>query len=195
MQNSKLVKIILFFILVFFLSTNIVFSKYRAYVKNLVPGKGITKETANKIRDIITLTIFEKYSDRYRIVSDDDVGIMYKQAEQLLLTGCDAEQCMIEIGYSIDTDEIIYGTVTSKMGKINLTMNNLKRNRETDKFSKKAFIKVDFYKSQLEWYAAETAKKLINPGYRIDKSKAPTEMKIELEYKSRKCLWYLFSLK
>ncbi len=180
MRQPKLVKIVLCFILVFLLS-NMAFSKSRAYVKDLVPEKGITKETANKIRDIITLTIFEKYGDRYRIVSDDDVKIMFKQAETLMQTGCDAERCIIEIGYSIDADEIIYGTVTSKMGKIYLTMNNLKRDREIDEFSKKAFVKVDFYKSQLDWYASEVAKKLINPKYRVDPSKAPTEMKIELD--------------
>ena len=180
MRQPQLVKIVLGFIFVFFLS-NMAFSKSRVYVKDLVPGKGITKEAANKIRDIITLTIFEKYGDRYRIVSDDDVKIMFKQAETLMQTGCDAERCIIEIGYSIDADEIIYGTVTSKMGKIYLTMNNLKRDRETDEFSKKAFVKNNFYKSQLDWYASEVAKKLINPKYRIDPSKAPTEMKIELD--------------
>ena len=172
--------IIIFVILLLIITVAYPQTKYRAYVKNIDRGEGISKDTAEKIRDIITLIFFGQYGEKYKVINDDDVKIMFKQAETLLATGCDAQSCIVQIGFSIDADEIIYGTVKKKMGKIYLTMNNLKRNRKSDEFSKKSFVKIDFYKSQLDWYAGEVGKKLINPKYKIDKSKAPTKMKIEL---------------
>ncbi|GEM_PF-1008630 len=168
-------------IILFFISQIYAQTQNRIFIKDIVPSEGVSKDVVKKIRDIITVTVFEKYGNKYKVLNDDDIKIMFEKAETLLATGCDAEQCMIQIGFSIDADEIIYGTVTVRMGKLHIVMNNLKRDRDKEEFFKKSIVDVEFYKSQLGWYAKEIAKKLIEPKYFIDSSKAPTEMKIELE--------------
>ncbi len=162
-----------------FISINLSAEKLRVYVKDLSIQKGVSKSIASRIKDNIVLSIFKNFGDKYRIVSDEDINIMYQQASHLMAIGCDAEKCVIQIAYSIDADEIIYGSVSSRLGKIHLKLFNLKRNRKTDTFYKKSVVILSFYPSQVDWFAQEAGKKLIKPSYRIIPSKAPSEINLE----------------
>ena len=152
----------------------------RLFIKTFETKKGISKETAEKFRDKLVLYFFQEEGERYRVLSEDDIKIMYQQAEELLKIGCNAEECLMQIAYTIDADIIIYGKMEKSEGKINVLAQSLVRNRETDELVKKSIVNKSFYESQMNWYAREIVKKLINSDYFVDENKAPLEIKIEI---------------
>jgi gamma-glutamylcyclotransferase (GGCT)/AIG2-like uncharacterized protein YtfP len=153
----------------------------RLFIKTFEIKSGITQEFAEKFRDKLTLYFFEEGKGKYRVLSESDIKILYKQAEELLSMGCNAEECLMQIAYAIDADIIVYGSLEKTEGKIHAFCQALKRDRTTDELEKSSIVDVSFYESQIDWYAKEIVKKLINPNYFIDESKAPLVIKIELQ--------------
>ena len=85
-------------------------NKLKLFINNLEAGEGISEVIANKTRDYFSLTIFENFNKVYQVVTDDDIKIMYKKAEDLQAAGCDDQACVLQIADAINADEIIYGT-------------------------------------------------------------------------------------
>ncbi|MEK6647189.1 MAG: formylglycine-generating enzyme family protein [Candidatus Firestonebacteria bacterium] len=155
----------------------------RLFIKTFEVKEGIPATLSEYFRDKLVLYFFQEAGEKYRVLSEADINIMYKQAKDLLTVGCDAESCLIQIAYAIDADLIVYGRIEKKEGKIHTFAQTIIRDRKTNELEKGSVVEVSFYQSQLEWFAKEIVKKLINPKYLIDTSKAPTEVKIELEMK------------
>jgi len=167
-------------LLIMILPSALLSQNKRLFIKSFERKRGVSREFAEKFRDKLMLYYFEEGRGAYRVLGENDIKIMYEQAEELLKMGCDAEECLLQIAYTIDADVIIYGKIEKDGGKINVLSQSLIRDRESDELIKHSIVNVSFYESQVDWYAKEMVKKLINPTYFIDKSKAPLEIKIEV---------------
>lgn len=165
--------LIISFMFIFSIVTIAEAKKLKLYINDIKPESGISKVLASKTKDYFSLAIFENFNKEYQVVTDDDIKIMYKKAADLQASGRDDQTCMLQIADAINADEIIYGTMRREGGKVRLTAQNLQRNRETLEIGKKSIVNIIFYESQLEWFSKEITKKLINPTYNIDSSKAP----------------------
>ena len=150
--------------------------KKKLFVNNLTVKQGVPKSLAEKARDYITLSVFESYGRYYQIVTDEDIKVMYQKAELMMATGCDAENCVLQVADAINADEIIYGNITKEKNKLRFSVQNLERDSNTLSVSKKSLVNMAFFESKLEWYCNEIAKKLVNPKYNIDTRKAVSKI-------------------
>ncbi len=147
-------------------------TKKKLFVNNITPESGVSKKLAVKIRDQLTLSIFENFSDRYQIVTDEDISVMYEKASKMMATGSESESAVKQVANAINADEIIYGRISMDGGKLRFSVQNLERKSSDNSVRKKSFVNLSFFEGALEWYCREIAKKLVNPGYRIDTSRA-----------------------
>lgn len=59
----------------------------KIYIRNIETKNNVSSDIAETARDFIKLSIFEKYGDQYSIISEEDIKIMFKQAELLQTQG------------------------------------------------------------------------------------------------------------
>jgi tetratricopeptide (TPR) repeat protein len=147
---------------------------------------GIKSEVAKKplldrIRNGITLSVLDNYGSTYQVLDDEAVRVMYAQAEKILSSGCDDTSCITQIADGINADEIIFGEVYYDGVKIKLVIKSLER--KNMELQTKSMVSVSFTEKQTDWFAAETAKKLVEPKYKIDVAKAPVEFDSRIEIK------------
>ena len=137
-----------------------------------IQADGVSQKLSNRIREGVYLSILNTYGSRYHIVDDEAIKVMYSQAEKILASGCSDESCIIQIAEGINADEIIYGSATRINNKIQLVMKNLYR-RDVN-LGTKSMVRISFLESQLDHYAEEIGKKLVNPKYRINRNAPAT---------------------
>lgn len=154
--------------------------KKSLYVHSIIAHTGVYERVSQKVRDYLVLSLLEGYSNKYQLVTDDDIKVMFKQAALLMTVKCDAESCAMKIADAIDADEIIYGSVSRENNKLVIKLTNLERDSKTLTQKKKSFVMVALLESQLEWFCRECAKKLMNNSYSIDLSRAPGDVSTEL---------------
>lgn len=176
----KQIIIVIFLIFPFYLFSQTNTSE-RLFIKTFDAKKGITKEFAEKLRDKLTLYFFQEQGNKYRILNDSDVKVMFQQAEKLLTTSCNAEECLLQIAYILDTDILIHGSIENNNGKIHIFCQSLKRNRKSNTLDKISIVDTIFNNSQIDWYAKEIVKKLVNPQYIINEEMASPETKFEFQ--------------
>jgi hypothetical protein len=131
--------------------------------------EGLPKAMADRVREDLKLTIFEKYGDKYQILDDEAIKVMYKQASEILASGCTDESCMMQIADGINADELIFGSIRKKGSKLQLFLTNLERNQKTLALKPKSMVKLTFFESQFDHFVPEAGKKLMNKRYRINK--------------------------
>jgi len=154
--------------------------KKKMYISS-IKSDDVKKPLLDRIRNGITLSILDNYGSVYQILDDEAVKVMYSQAEKIIASGCDDTSCITQIADGINADEIIYGEVSFTGGKVKLVMKSLvRKNIELDT---KSMVNVSFREGQTDWFAAETAKKLVDPKYKIDQSKAPREFNSKIDIK------------
>ena len=145
-----------------------------------ITAQGAGQDIANRIRERITLAIFEKYGTEYYVVNDDDIKASYQQAEKMMVQGS-GDAMLAQIAGAIDADEIIHGTLSRDNGRLRLSVKNLLRNRTSSTLSTKSMVLVNFFETQADWYAAEAAYKLMNPRYTINEKNIPVfDSKVKL---------------
>ena len=105
-------------------------AKKKLYISE-IKADGIPEALARSMREQIRLAIFEKYGMQYYVVSDEDITLMYKKAQELMVQNCNAESCMTQIADAIDADEIIYGTLRRNGNQLQLVANNLQRDKKS----------------------------------------------------------------
>lgn len=137
-----------------------------------IKADGVSQKLSNRIREGVYLSILNTYGSRYHIVDDEAIKVMYSQAEKILASGCSDESCITQIAEGINADEIIYGSATRVNNKIQLVMKNLYR-RDVN-LGTKSMVRISFLESQLDHYAEEIGKKLVNPKYRINRNAPAT---------------------
>jgi len=143
-------------------------NKKKLFIYRITPESGISRSLSKKTRDYMILSILERYKNIYQLVTDDDIRIMYRKAEEIQASGCDDQACVMQIADAIDADEIIYGAMSREGGKLRISIQNLQRDRKTLGISKKSMVNISFFESQLRWYCSEIVKKLIFPDYEVD---------------------------
>ncbi|MDY6934438.1 MAG: hypothetical protein SVZ03_09485 [Spirochaetota bacterium] len=175
---------IIFFMMILMSSSEAEQNKKRKklFVNNITPKKGVEKTLTDKVRDHITLSVFENYGRYYHIVTDEDIKVMYQKAELMMATGSDSENAVVQVANAINADEIIYGNIIKEGDrKLRITVQNLLRDSSTQTVSKKSFVNMSFFESKLEWYCREIAKKLINPKHKIDPRRAVSKITAKFE--------------
>ncbi len=144
----------------------------RIYITSFERKNGLSEDISEKIRNQIKITMLEKSGDFYRIISDEDIKVMFKKAESLQAAGCADEGCNLDIAQAIKADEIIYGSISRESGKIKLNVYNLEIS--TGKKGKgagvKSMVSEILDESSLEWMSRQIALKLINPKYTINRA-------------------------
>jgi hypothetical protein len=141
-------------------------TKQKKLYISTITVEGLPVSAIKAIRNTIEITIFENFKD-YRIITDDDIKIMYKKAEALMASGCNAESCQQQIADAIDADEIIYGEVIKKGNEISFKGKRLSRDKSSLQIVPTSIVQQTFPEQFLEYYIVEIAKKLINPQYTI----------------------------
>jgi hypothetical protein len=137
-----------------------------------IQASGVPEPLAKKARERIEFALYENFGREYRVLTDEDVKVMFKKAQAIMATGCTAESCQTEIADAVDADEIIYGELTRDGGLLRLTARTLLRDRKTLAITKKSMVVLAFTDKELDHYASEAAKKLINPAYAVRKPPA-----------------------
>ncbi len=143
----------------------------KLYISSM-QASGVPEPMAKKARERIEFALYENFGREYRVLTDEDVKVMFKKAQAIMATGCTAESCQTEIADAVDADEIIYGGLTRDGGLLRLTARTLLRDRKTLAITKKSMVVLAFTDSELDHYASEAAKKLINPAYAVRKPPA-----------------------
>ena len=140
-------------------------AKKKVYISGITV-EGAPVSMAREIRNIIEVTLYE-YSSEYRVITDDDIKVMYKKAEQLMAGGCTAESCQQQIADAIYADEILYGELEIKGDTGIFQGKNLQRDRKSLQIDVKSVVQYQFAMAQKEYYLKEIAKKLIDSKYTI----------------------------
>lgn len=156
---------------------------YISYIK----AKGVNNDLAERARERIEMSIYENFGKEYRVLTDEDIKVMFKKATELMVTSCDAQTCQSELADAIDADEIIYGEITNEGVALKLSARTLLRDRKSLSIVKKSMVILNFSEKEMDHYCSETAKKLINPNYEVKKPKVDefnewvpiTEVKID----------------
>ncbi len=146
-------------------------SKKKKLYISTIKANGVKTKLASRVKEGIRLGIFEGFGAKYQVIDDEAVKVMFKQAEAIMASGCDDTSCITQIADGINADEIVYGEVSRDGAKIAVSVTSLERKGTS--LGTKSIVSVSFLESQVDWVSSETAKKLMNPGYRIDMSKAP----------------------
>lgn len=176
----------LLLIISIFISVNIAFAQKenntvkirKLYIASIKP-QNVPISLADRVRNGIMLSIFEGYSDKYQVLDDEAIRVMYAQAAAIMSSGCDDESCVTQIADGINADEIVYGDVLRDGIKFVINIKCLERKGTT--IGTKSIIKISFYESQLDFAASEAAKKIVNPNYKIVMSETPVlDEKIKL---------------
>ena len=135
-------------------------AKKKIYISGITV-EGAPASIAREIRNIIEVALYE-YGNEYRVITDDDIKVMYKKAEQLMAGGCTAESCQQQIADAIDADEILYGELVVKGDTGIFKGKNLLRDRKSLQIDVKSVVQYQFAMAQKEYYLKEIAKKLID---------------------------------
>jgi formylglycine-generating enzyme required for sulfatase activity len=157
----------------------------KLFIKTLT-GEGVNKQLLERIRGKILSTIMDLSGDEYNILDDDTVIAMYDQAKKIMASGCNDESCISQIAEGINADVIIHGEVSVEGSNITISIKRVDRNKKTLELGITSRVSETFKESQTEWFAEEAAKQLMNPKYKIDKSKAPSEYNANVDIKSIK---------
>lgn len=128
----------------------------------------VKDKIAMRVKEGIRLSIFNGFGDKCQVLDDNAIKIMYKQAEQIMASGCTDQSCITQIAEGINADEIIYGEVSSEGGNISINITNMER--QGTSLRPKKIVQISFLESQIDWYSAEIGKQLMEPGYIIKKA-------------------------
>ena len=138
----------------------------KLYISSIT-ADGVSATLAKKARERLEFALYEHFGKEYRVLTDEDVKVMFKKAEEIMGTGCSAESCQQQMADAVDADEIIYGELTGDGTGLSLAARTLLRDRTTLTVTKKSMVIVSFAERDLEHYCAEAAMKLVNPAYAV----------------------------
>jgi hypothetical protein len=147
--------------------------KKKIYISALKPSQNLTRQEADRARDFITLSIFEKFGASYTVITDEDIKVMFQQAALLQSSGCVNDNCSIDLAQLIYADEIVYGSLSKEGERLVLNVKNIEIRKKPAASGTKSMVRLAFSRQQSEWYCREAGMKLINPAYRIDTAKVP----------------------
>ena len=146
-----------------------------------ISADGVSAALAKKARERLEFALYESFGKEYRVLTDEDVKVMFKKAGEIMATGCSAESCQQQMADAVDADEIIYGELSSEGAALKLSARTLLRDRKTLSVTKKSMVMLGFAEKDLDHYCGEAARKLVNPAYAVQKPpKAAFEEKISL---------------
>lgn len=136
--------------------------------------KNVSRDLAESIRKDIRLYISSIPASKIRLLWDEDWQVVINNVVELQAFDPErAEKRMEEIAGSKDIDEFIYGTVSREGAKIRVDATNLAFDRRKNGLTPKSIVKEVFYESNLDHFAGEIAKKLIDPSYSINRAAIP----------------------
>jgi len=132
-----------------------------------IKNKGISKSLQKEFTNILEVSLITNYGRKYKIKSIDDMknemnNLAFRQA-----LGCDSSKCINNLAKTQDADEVIYGEIFRSGNQITISIKNLYRDKKTGLYYRKSLVYFKFSRYYLKWYAQETAKKLINPRYKV----------------------------
>ena len=135
---------------------------YIAAIKN----QGQNQSISQRVHSVVKLSIFENFGTQFHVLDDEAIKIMYSQAEKIIASGNDDMSSLTQIANGLNADIIIYGEISrNNNGTINLSLNSL--GRKNLNLGIKSIVKLTCQESQIDHYAIEAGKKLINPNYKI----------------------------
>ncbi len=134
-----------------------------------ISADGVSAALAKKARERLEFSLYEHFGKEYRVLTDEDVKVMFKKAGEIMATGCNAESCQQQMADAVDADEIIYGELSSEGAALKLSARTLLRDRKTLSVTKKSMVMLGFAERNLDHYCGEAARKLVNPAYVVQK--------------------------
>ncbi len=134
-----------------------------------ISADGVSATLAKKARERLEFSLYEHFGKEYRVLTDEDVKVMFKKAEEIMATGCSAESCQQQMADAVDADEIIYGELSGDGAALKLSARTLLRDRKTLSVTKKSMVMLGFAEKDLDHYCGEAARKLVNPAYVVQK--------------------------
>ena len=136
--------------------------------------KGSTdKDLEKKVRNGLLLSILKIYPGKYKIMDDDSIQDLSKKLEKLQLAGCSEEICIQEISQAIDARDLISGIVTQTGSRILFDLKKVRKDELTYAQTTESTVNEEFEVSQMDYFLNESAKKLIEKNYTINRKNAP----------------------
>ncbi len=140
----------------------------KLYISSIT-ADGVSAALAKKARERLEFSLYEHFGKEYRVLTDEDVKVMFKKAGEIMATGCNAESCQQQMADAVDADEIIYGELSAEGAALKLSARTLLRDRKTLSVTKKSMVMLGFAEKDLDHYCGEAARKLVNPAYAVQK--------------------------
>lgn len=135
---------------------------YIAAIKN----QGQTQSISKRVHSVVKLSIFENFGTQFHVLDDEAIKIMYSQAEKIIASGNEDMSSLTQIANGLNADIIIYGELSiNDNNDINISLTSLERKNHN--LGIKSIVKLTCHESQIDHYAIEAGKKLINPNYKI----------------------------
>ncbi|HSV97789.1 MAG TPA: formylglycine-generating enzyme family protein [Spirochaetota bacterium] len=140
----------------------------KLYISSIT-ADGVSAALAKKARERLEFSLYEHFGKEYRVLTDEDVKVMFKKAAEIMATGCGAESCQQQMADAVDSDEIIYGELSAEGAALKLSARTLLRDRKTLSVTKKSMVVLSFSEKDMDHYCGEAARKLVNPAYVVQK--------------------------
>ncbi len=158
------------------ISTFSIYAEEKIYIFHFKIKGSNDKELEKKVRNGLLLSILKLYPGKYKIMDDDSIQDLSKKLEKLQLAGCSEEICIQEISQAIDARDLISGTVTQTGSRILFDLKKVRKDDMTYAQTTESTVNEEFEISQLDYFLSESAKKLIDKSYTINRKNAPSSL-------------------
>ncbi len=176
--SSRRIPVLSTFVLLFLflISISAITAEEKIYIFHLKVKGSSDKELERKVRNGLLLSILKLYPGKYKIMDDDSIQDLSKKLEKLQLAGCSEEICIQEISQAIDARDLISGTVAQTGTRLLFDLKKVRKDELTYVQTTESTVNEEFEISQLDYFLNESAKKLIEKSYIINRKNAPSSL-------------------
>ena len=165
-----------YWILFFLISGVSLYGEDKIYIFHFKVKGSSDKDLEKKVRNGLLLSILKLYPGRFKIMDDDSIQDLSKKLEKLQLSGCSEEICIQEISQAIDARDLISGSVIQNGSRLTFDFKKVRKDEMTFAQTTESTVNEEFEVSQLDYFLNESAKKLIEKNYNINRKNAPTAL-------------------
>ena len=152
------------------------FSEEKIYIFHFKVIGTNDKEMEGRVRNGMVLSILKNYPGKYKIMDDDSIQDLSKKLQKMQMAGCSEDICIQELSQAIDAKELISGSITVDGNKIKFDFKKTRKDDLDFTQTLKSQVSEEFENSQLDYFLNESAKKLIEASYTINRKNAPTAL-------------------
>lgn len=140
----------------------------KIYIHKFKIERNIPAALENRLRNGIINSILRNYEGKYNIADDDSIATLLRQAELKQKQNCSDEICMTQIADAIDADILVSGEISGSPRGFKVYLRSQTRDPKLLTYTIKTNFDFEFQEFQIDYYAAEAGRKLIDPKYSMN---------------------------